>query len=225
MTTARRALLAVLGFVLVAAAAGEHLSRRMIERRFHSALEARQQFERQVSGILATHQQLTNEVATQRQRNRELSDAIAAKGAELEQAVGRLSEESRTIRDLEQRLRTQEQQMAQLQGELSSALQRAQVSADAAPEAAVELERVMVSGAGTPSFQGRVISVHPEWNFVVVDLGWDAVKIGDTISILRNAVVLAKAKVERVQEDVSAVAVMPEWNAADIQVNDRAQLL
>lgn len=225
MTTARRALLAVLGVVVTLTAVGEHLSRRMIERRFHSALEARQQFERQVSGILATHQQLTNEVATQRQRNRELSDAIAAKGAELEQAVGRLSEESRTIRDLEQRLRTQDQQMAQLQGELSSALQRAQVSADAAPEAAVELERVMVSSAGTPSFQGRVISVHPEWNFVVVDLGWDAVKIGDTISILRNAVVLAKAKVERVQEDVSAVAVMPEWNAADIQVNDRAQLL
>jgi seryl-tRNA synthetase len=214
-----------LGVVVTLTAVGEHLSRRMIERRFHSALEARQQFERQVSGILSTHQQLTNEVATQRQRNRELSDAIAAKGAELEQAVGRLSEESRTIRELEQRLRTQEQQMAQLQGELSSALQRAQVSADAAPEAAVELERVMVSGAGTPSFQGRVISVHPEWNFVVVDLGWDAVKIGDTISILRNEAVLAKAKVERVQEDVSAVAVMPEWNAADIQVNDRAQLL
>jgi hypothetical protein len=209
----------------VAAAAGEHLSRRVIERRYQSAIEARQQLERQVSGVLATHRKLTNELATQRQHNQELSDAMAAKSAELEQAVGRLAEESRTIRELEQRLRTQEQQMAQLQGELSSALQRAQVSADASPEAAVELERVMVSGAGSPSFQGRVVSVNPEWNFVVVDLGWDAVKIGDTISILRDDTVLAKAKIERVQEGVSAAAIMPEWTAAEIQINDRAQLL
>ena len=225
MTTGRRALLAVLGFVVVAAAAGEHLGRRIVERRYQSAIEARQQLERQVSGVLATHQKLTNELATQRQRNQKLSDAMAAKSAELEQAVGRLAEESRTIRELEQRLRTQEQQMAQLQGELSSVLQRAQASMEAAPEAAVELERVMVSAAGSPSFQGRVVSVNPEWNFVVVDLGWDAVKIGDTISILRNEAVLAKAKVERVQEGVSAAAVMPEWNATDIHVNDRAQLL
>ena len=225
MTTARRALLAVLAVVVTVAAVGEHLGRRRIERRYQASLEARQQLERQVSGILATHQRLTDELATQRQRNGELSEAIAAKSAELEHAVGRLAEESRTIRELQQDLRIQEQQMAQVQAELSSALQRAQASAEAAPEAAVELERVMVSGAGTPTFQGRVISVHPEWNFVVVDLGWDAVKIGDTISILRNNAFLAKAKIERVQEGVSAAALMPEWSAAEIQVNDRAQLL
>ena len=224
MTTARRVLLAVLGIVVTATAMGEHLSRRMTERRYQRAAEARAQLERHVSGILATHRQLTNELTTQRQRNGELSKAIAAKSAELEQAVGRLAEESRTIRELEQQLKTQEQQMAQLQVELSSALQRAQISVEAAPEAAVELERVLVSSDGASPLQGRVISVHPEWNFVVIDLGWDAVKIGDTISILRNEAVLAKAKVERVQEDVSAAAIMPEWNAAEIQVNDRAQL-
>ena len=94
-----------------------------------------------------------------------------------------------------------------------------------APDAAVELERVLVSSDGASPLQGRVISVHPEWNFVVIDLGWDAVKIGDTISILRNEAVLAKAKVERVQEGVSAAAVLPEWDADGIEVNDRAQLL
>ena len=225
MTTARRVLLAVLGIVVTATAMGEHLSRRMMERRYQKATETREQLERHVSGILATHRQLTNELATERQRNGELSNAIAAKSAELEQAVGRLTEESRTIRELQQQLRTQEQQMAQLQGELASALQRAQSAAMIAPDAAVELERVLVSSDGASPLQGRVISVHPEWNFVVIDLGWDAVKIGDTISILRNEAVLAKAKVERVQEDVSAAAVLPEWDAAGIEVNDRAQLL
>lgn len=225
MTTGRRILLVVLGIIVTMAATGEHISRRMMERRYRKATEAREQLERHVSGILATHRQLTNELATERQRNDALSEAVAAKSAELEQAVGRLTEESRTIRELQQQLRTQEQLMAQLQGELASALQRAQAAAVITPDAAVELERVLVSSDGAPPLQGRVLSVHPEWNFVVIDLGWDAVKIGDTVSILRNEALLAKARVERVQEGVSAAAILPEWDAAGIEVNDRAQLL
>lgn len=225
MTTGRRALLVVLGIIVTMAATAEHISRRMMEQRYQKAAEARAQLERHVSGILAAHRQLTDELATERQRNGELSNAIAAKSTELEQAVGRLAEESRTVRELQQQLRTQEQQMAQLQGELASTLQRAQAAAVIAPDAAVELERVLVSSDDLPPLQGRVLSVHPEWNFVVIDLGWDAVKIGDTVSILRNEELLAKARVERVQEGVSAAAIMPEWNAAEIQVNDRAQLL
>jgi hypothetical protein len=214
-----------LGIIVTMAATGEHISRRMMERRYQKATEAREQLERHVSGILATHRQLTSELATERQRNDTLSEAIVAKSAELERAVGRLTDESRTIRELQQQLMTQEQQMAQLQGELASALQRAQAAAVIAPDAAVELERVLVSSDGAPPLQGRVISVHPEWDFVVIDLGWDAVKIGDTVSILRNEALLAKARVERVQEGVSAAAILPEWDAAGIEVNDRAQLL
>ena len=225
MTTGRRILWAVFGVVVVAAAAGEHLSRRMMERRYQQAIEARQRLERQFGGILATHQQLTSDLATERQRTHALSDAIAAKSAELEKAVGRLAEETQTIRELQLRLKGQEQQMAQLQGELATALQSAQAAASTTPAAAVELERIMVSNAGSPTLQGRVISVHPEWDFVVIDLGWDAVKIGDTVSIMRNEELLAKATVERVQEGVSAASIMPEWEAAKIQVNDRVQLL
>ena len=225
MTTGRQVLLAVLGVVLVAAAAGEHLSRRVIERRYRQAVEARQQLERQFSGILATHQQLTTDLATARQRTQALSDAVAAKNAELENAVGRLAEETQSIRELQVRLRVQEQQMAQMQGELAIALQAPQAAATPTPAAAVQLERIVVNSAGSPTLQGRVVSVHPEWDFVVIDLGWDAVKIGDTVSIMRNEELLAKAKVERVQEGVSAAAIMPEWEAAKIQINDRVQLL
>ena len=225
MTAARRALLAVLGVVVTVTAVGEHISRRMMERRDQQAIETRQQLERQFGGILATHQQLTSDLATERQRTQTLSDAIAAKSAELENAVGRLAEETQTVRELQVRLKVQEQQMAQLQGELATALQSAQAAASSTPAAAVELERIMVSSAGSPALQGRVVSVHPDWNFVIIDLGWDAVKIGDTVSIIRNEELLAKATVERVQEGVSAAAIMPEWEAAKIQVNDRVQLL
>jgi hypothetical protein len=115
--------------------------------------------------------------------------------------------------------------MAQLQGELADALHLAQVAPGATSSAAVELERIMVSSDTSPALRGRVISVHPEWDFVVIDLGWDAVKIGDTVTIMRNEELLAKAKVERVQEGVSAAAIMPEWDAKTVRVNDRVKLL
>jgi hypothetical protein len=67
--------------------------------------------------------------------------------------------------------------------------------------------------------------VHKEWSFVVVSLGWNSVKIGDTISILRDDRLLAKAKVERVQEDVSAATLLPDWQDVEVAVNDLVQVL
>ena len=225
MTTARRTLLAVFGIVVTITAVGEHLSRRLIERRYRQALEGRQQLERQVSSVLTTHQQLTNDLAAERQRTHALTDDVAEKSAELDHTIGRLAEEAQTIRGLQQQITVQEQQMAQLQGELADALHLAQAAPAASSSAAVELERIMVSSETSPTLQGRVISVHPEWNFVVIDLGWDAVKIGDTVSIVRNDALLAKAKVERVQEGIAAAAIMPEWDAEKVQINDRVKLL
>ena len=225
MTTARRVLLAVLGMVVTITAVGEHLGRRLIERRYRQVLETHQQLERQVGGVLSTHKQLTNDLTAERQRTQTLTNAVAEKNAELDKTIGRLAEEAQTVRGLQQQIKVQEQQMAQLQGELADALHLAQVAPAAGTSAAVELERIMVSNEASPALQGRVISVHPEWNFVVIDLGWDAVKIGDTVSIMRNDELLAKAKVERVQEGISAAAIMPEWDTEKVQVNDRVKLL
>ena len=89
----------------------------------------------------------------------------------------------------------------------------------------VQLERVVVSHADASELKGRIVSVHQDWNFVVIDLGWDAVKIGDTVSIFHNEQLLAKARIERVQEAVCAATILPEWNAASVQVNDVARVL
>ena len=226
MTTVRRVLIAMLGVVLVASVVGEHLARRLMERRYQKVVEGRQQLERQFREILATHRQLTGDLANERQRSQALSQAVAEKSAQLDKAVARLSEEGQAMRALQLRLAAMEQQMGQLQGELAAALQDRLTGAtakDAVPSA-VQLERIVVSKAGAPTLQGRVVSVHQDWDFVIIDLGWDAVKIGDTVSIFRNEELLAKARVERVQEGVSAASVLPEWDIAKVRASDRVQL-
>ena len=226
MSRERQILTGVLGVVLIAAAAGEHVYRRIIERRYQRSVDRQRQLELQFGEVLSSHQQLQSQLEHERQRSHELSEALASSRAHLEQAVGRLSQETQGVRELRMRLAALQQQMDQLQGELAIALQEEPPTHGKRPESApVQLERVVVSPAGTNGPQGRVLSVHRDWDFVVVDLGWDAVRLGDTISIFHNDHLLAKARVERVQEGVSAATVLPEWKGAEIQVNDLVRAL
>ncbi len=224
MTTERRIVLVALGVSLSGALLGEHVARRMAVRRVRSLMESRQQLESQVRGMLTSHQQLTGDLAKERQRTQELSAAITEKNAQLDKAVTRLAEEERAARELHVRVATTQQRMDQLQGELAMAIQNHKSEAKSAGASTVELQRIVVSSAETPVPQGRVLAVHRDWNFVVIDLGWDAVKIGDTVSIFHDQALLAKAQVERVQEGIAAATILPQWQAADIHINDRVQL-
>jgi hypothetical protein len=75
-------------------------------------------------------------------------------------------------------------------------------------------------GAAEDEARGHVLSVNPQWKFVVFDLGWDAVRIGEVVSIYRNEELLGKARVERVQEKVSAATLLPDWAKTEVRVND-----
>ena len=59
----------------------------------------------------------------------------------------------------------------------------------------------------------------------MISLGWDAVRIGDVVSIFRNDQLQAKAKIERVQEGVCAATVLPDWKTEAIQLNDLVRIL
>ena len=225
MSRQRRLLLGGIGVLIVGFAASEHLARGVIERRYHQAVAGRQQLERQFASLLSTHRELADHLKTEQQRSKELSEALASTRQELEVTVGQLSEETTSSRDLRMRLASMQQQMDRLQGELALALEDQREEAASGASGPVQLERIVISDAGSATVQGRVLSIHRDWNFVVVDLGWNAVKIGDILSIYRNEQLLAKARVERVQEGVCAATILPEWQTSEIHINDQARIL
>ena len=198
------------------------LGRRGAEQRYREAVGARQHVELQYGEVLATHQRLQEELSAERRRSQELTEAFGTLRGRLEEAVGRLADETRNVRELQQRLAAMQEQMNQLRGELALTLQPPAARAEAAaPAEAVELERILVQDAATAATeQGHVISVHDDWHFIIISLGWDAVKIGDTVSIFRDEQLLAKARIERVQEAVSAASLLPEWQTTEVHVND-----
>lgn len=219
-----RILLAGLGVVLVTIAGMEHIYRRIIEHRYHRAVDSHRQLSKEFQQFRLDHDQVKQDLTGEQTRNQELSRALAQKSAELEQSLADLGQERRNIQQLHSRLESMNEQIGQLQGELSLALQR--TDGQESESGAIHLERVLIGTGPEPAgSSGRVVSVHGEWRFVVISLGWNAVRIGDTISIFRDDQLLAKAKVERVQEGVSAATILPEWDDARIEINDLVRVL
>ena len=220
-----RAVIAVVGVVLVGAVVREHASRRKAEAQYRQAAQARRELELQVGEILASHQRLQEDFTLEQRRSQELSDALASTRIELERTVARLTEESQNTNAIQTKFSAMRQQMDHLQGELAVTLEQRQAETAASGSGIVQLERVVVGDETASILRGRVVSVHRDWGFVIINLGWDAVRIGDTVSIFHGEQILAKARVERVQEGTCAATVLPNYHTDDIHINDIARVL
>ena len=224
MKRLRQGLIGLLGLALIGAVVGEEAARRSIQQRYHAAVATQQQLEAQFKDTLANYERLTNDLAQERWRSNQLTEELARRTKEFDETMVKLSEQSQTVRELQGRLASLQTQTEQLQGELA-AVGAGAASQETTGKRSVELERIVVANGETAGFQGRIVSVHPEWDFIVIDLGWDAVKIGETVSIYRNEQLLGKARIERVQEGVCAATVLPDSQTDAIHVNDLVRIL
>ena len=215
-----RTLQILFGVGLAAVFIGEVAVRIHLEREYRQAIKNRQRLELQVAELRTEREQLANTLEQEHQRIEGLAQELSVKDRELQRTLVRLNEEQRTIEALQQKMGAMQRQMDLLQGELALALQQ-RIAPSAGASHAVQLEKVVVNNTPASAMaQGRVLSVHPEWKFVVIDLGWDTVQIGDVLSIYRHDQLLGKARVERVQEQAAAATVLPEWEQNEIAVND-----
>jgi hypothetical protein len=223
---AKRIIVGVVTLGLAAAWLGEALARRKAQRGYEEAIRARRQVELEVGGLRAEHEQLAKALSGEQQRAEDLTAKLAARDQELQEVIARLAQEAYIVQELQGRVGSMQQHLDQLQGELAVSFQdRAETGGSS--DRMVQLEKVTVSRpkSGKAGLKGRVVSVHPQWRFVVVDLGWDIVTIGDVISIYRDNQLLAKARIERVQEQVAAATLLPEWTKSEIKVNDLVRAL
>lgn len=204
---------------LAGVAGGEYWGRRSTEQKLYEALEINQQLQQRMSDVLSMHGQMKQEMAQERERIAALTEELSLVHGQLESTKNRLSEETRTAQVLQNRLSQMQRHVDQIQGELAVALEHGGESKTGKSQA-VEIERIVVSDAVASQLTGRVVSIHDDWDFVVINLGWDNVKIGDMLSIFRDAQLLAKARVDRVQENVCAATILPEWDTNEVHIND-----
>ena len=139
---------------------------------------------------------------------------------ELSDVTSRLDAQQKEASQLRGRISAQSQQLGLLQTELLLARK----SQEPSGTTVAELPIVTVRRAREADATGRVLQVNPEWNFVVIDQGWEAVRLGDRMAITRDAAVVAVAEVERLSDRACAARVLPGYQTTMIAAGDAAVL-
>lgn len=181
--------------------------------------------EQDLAQTIQAKELVETKLSAEERRTKQLTEVVQIKSRELEQVVARLEEEAHTVERLRGRMAQMESQMGQLQAELVLAMRDREELAQRVPRRrrpqTVELEKITVSVPRTQPLEGKILQVNAEWQFVVVDLGWDLLSVGDVLGVYRDDAFIAKVQVERVQARVAAARVLPEYEPAEIAMDDR----
>ncbi len=149
----------------------------------------------------------------------------------LEKSIVRLQDEKKTI---ERKLLETEniiQNRIDEIWDIKDSLEKNFKSTDSQASGEVELPPIVVSSSNhsvledevavavSPGFDGNVVSVNDENNFVIVDLGEsDGLKLGDNMSVYRGAEYVAALEVIQVRSDIAAADIKNK--VTTIQVGD-----
>lgn len=177
-------------------------------------------------------------------KSQEAQQTLSRSVEDREREIGRLTKESDQVRserdqiaaklsDLQSERDTVRRQVAELEqakGELESKvmelsggqplveLEKVRVSGDSAPSAAGMV--VPASAALGPS-QGQVVVINREYDFIVMNLGKNqGLTVGQEFHVVRGEEVLGRVKIEKVYDELSAAAILPDSRKDQIREGD-----
>ena len=217
--------------LLMAKSENEDLQQRLTDTR--SAKE-------RVEGELTrTKDELAKDVQ-QLEEERKAKETLAKSVDERQHEIDRLAKDLDQFRGERQALAQQVTQLQQerdgLQGKVG-ALEQAKTELDnkvteLSKHPSVELDRVVVNGSGSSTvssggaLQGQVLVVNRDYDFIVMNLGRNhGLSVGQEFQVSRGSDVLAHVKVEKIYDELSAAAIMPNSKKDDIKEGDEVHAI
>lgn len=169
---------------------------------------------------ITTQYRLTQAVEARQAVENNLAQAkkeITAKDKEIQRTLDTLEKETAARKEAEA-------QVASVTKE-KQALEEKVAKLSAAPPKPVELEKIVVEPAPLhdpdPELSGRILAVHKEDGFMVVDIGSASnLKVGDTLSVYRDAAFIGDVRIEQVVENSAAVVASKQWENTEFKEND-----
>ena len=153
---------------------------------------------------------------------------------DLEQAQTQQKQASSQLTDLQSERDTIKKQLADLESAKNSLEAKL---AEATGRPTVELDRVVVGSTGSSTdapaaaassapasasgTNGQVVVVNREYDFIVMNMGKNhGLAIGQQFKIVRGSEVLGTVKVEKVYDELSAAAILPDSKKESIKEGD-----
>ena len=192
--------------------------------------------------LLTTQDKLSQAVASQEALSRAVEDRqkeIARVTKELDQSRTEHQELSKQVTELTQEREELGRQLAELEQAKSDLESKVTQLSD---QPTVELDKIVVSNpqplasgavAAVPvsavvssPAAGQVIVINREYDFIVINLGKkQGLSIGQEFQVVRGSEVLGKVKVEKVYDELSAAAILPESQKENIREGDTVRAL
>jgi len=221
-------------------AASTRAQNQQLQQELSQARETAKQLEENVAHANEQLRQLTDELTKQQDSNRLLSQSVE----ERQQELSRLSQEFEKVnaerntltteltqlKDEQQRLRAQLSELETAKRDLETKV------TELSNHPTVELDKVVVTpegaapAASAPSapggMQGQVVVVNREYDFIVMNLGRNqGLQIGQEFQVSRGEEVLGRVKVEKVYDELSAAAILPDSKKDSIREGDQVKAI
>ncbi|OGX39300.1 MAG: hypothetical protein A3C53_02105 [Omnitrophica WOR_2 bacterium RIFCSPHIGHO2_02_FULL_68_15] len=215
-----------------------------LKSRIETVQQAKARLEEDLTGaqrsFAESQEELANSLQAQETLTRSIEDRereITRLTKDLDQAKSESSKVSSQIGKLQSERDEAKRQVA----ELERAKNDLEAKLMATDPSTVELDRVLVSGgasgteagggmvmpiSATPSAAGQVVVINREYDFVVMNLGKNhGVAVGQEFQIARGNEVLGRVKVEKVYDELSAAAILPDSKKSSIREGDTVRAL
>ena len=172
-------------------------------------------------------------------RSAESQDALTKSIADREEEIARLStdlvqttQENETTRDQMAALRSEYEGMTQQLDDLEQAKADLETKVlELSGRPTVELAKIRVAGdyagrgvampVSVATQDGQVVVINREYNFIVMNLGKNhGLSIGQEFKIVRDNQVLGRVRVEKVYDELSAAALLPNSKKSSIREGD-----
>ena len=207
-----------------------------------SHLKDIQQAKAKMEGELArVHKELTQsqeDLAKAAEEKTTLAKSIEDREKEIDRLAKELAhskDDAKGISSQLSQLQSERDAMKQQVAELQSKV----MDLSSASRPTVELDKVLVkdeagqvreasatSGSSKPTADGQVVVVNREYDFIVMNIGKNhGLSVGQEFQIIRDNQVLGRVKVDKVYDELSAAAILPESQKDNIREGDNVRAL
>ncbi len=179
-----------------------------------------------LSEVEAAAEKTRSELVTVQAKVSEAEGKLSRVTADLAQKQGELDNyakslpEGMTIDQVKGKMKEFQTQLATLEQE-KSVLNEQLVKLNADKKKLDEQAQRRKDGKMPEGLTGHVLSVNPEWNFVVLDIGANQGVVDNALMIVyRDGKLVGKIKITSIEPSISIADILPEWQQSPIQGGD-----
>lgn len=185
----------------------------LAQKQLTQTIEEKKEVENKLVGVLAAKEAVEVKLSAEKEKSSTLKKKLKEKEQEIELAIKKLEEE------ITARRRTEVQLMITMKGKELLEAKLKKLEKFSKP---IQLEKIVVKPQ--TGMVGKVIMVNKEFAFVVINLGnKDDLQLQEALSVYRNDEFIGKVQIEKIEENMAAAAILPQWKDIEFMENDEVR--